>query len=69
MEHLERDRTLVSQIVRQVDGRHAAATQLALDRVAIGQGEQTGSEVRHRDSGRVCPTVVRPRGRGQSRQA
>ena len=31
-EHLERDLAVVLEVVREVDGRHAAAAELALDR-------------------------------------
>ena len=48
VQHLERDRPVVPEVVRQVDRGHAAATQLALHRVAVRQGNQTGSEVGHR---------------------
>ena len=38
VQHLERDPPLVLQILRQVDGGHPTASELALDRVAVGQG-------------------------------
>ena len=38
MEHLERDRPVVLQVLGQVDGRHAAAAELAVERVAVGEG-------------------------------
>jgi hypothetical protein len=38
VEHLEGDRPLVPQVPGQVDGGHPAAAELALDRVAAGQG-------------------------------
>ena len=41
MEHLERDEPLVPDVAREVHGGHAAAPELALDDVAIGEG---GSE-------------------------
>ena len=36
-EHLERDLAGMLEVLREVDGRHAAATDLALDRVAVGR--------------------------------
>ena len=38
VQHLEGDGTVVAEITRQVDGRHAAPTQLTLDGVAVDQG-------------------------------
>ena len=37
VQHLQRDRAVVPEVVGQVDGRHAAAAELALDRVAVIQ--------------------------------
>ena len=37
-QHLERDRTVVAQVPGEVDRRHPAAAELALERVAAGQG-------------------------------
>ena len=37
-QHLERDLAVVLQVAREVDGRHAARADLALDRVALGEG-------------------------------
>ena len=37
VEHLDRDAAIVLHVVREVHGRHAAATELALDAVAIGE--------------------------------
>ena len=56
-EHLERDRTVVPEVLRQPDGRHPAPAELALDPVAVGQG---GGELprgrRHRAAMRPCST-------------
>jgi len=38
MEHLQRDRPIVPTIMGQPDGSHAAASQLSLEAVAVGQG-------------------------------
>ncbi len=38
MQSLERDRTVVPEILREVHRRHAASTQLALNGVAVAQG-------------------------------
>ena len=38
LEHLERDLPLVLEVVGQVDGRHTALTDLALDAVAALEG-------------------------------
>ena len=37
-QHLERDLAVVPQVVREVDGGHAARAELALDAVAVGEG-------------------------------
>ena len=37
LEHLEGDTTLVPEVARDVDGRHAARADLPLDEVATGQ--------------------------------
>src|SRR6185436_7167495 len=48
-EHLERDRPVVPEIVRQPHRRHSAPAELALDPVAVGQGggEDVGGGRRH----------------------
>ena len=38
VQHLERDLAVVLEVVREVDRGHAAAAELALERVAVGQG-------------------------------
>jgi hypothetical protein len=38
VQHLERHRPIVLEILRQVDRGHAAATELPLNPVSIGQG-------------------------------
>ena len=38
MEHLERDLAVMPKVIRQIDCSHATASELALKRVAIGQG-------------------------------
>ena len=47
VEDLDRHRAVVLEIVREVDGGHAALAELALDAVAVGEG---GGEA----SRRVC---------------
>ena len=37
MQHLDRDRTIVLQIAREIDRRHSTSPELALDRVAVGE--------------------------------
>src|SRR5207247_1234009 len=37
-EHLERHLTVMLDVVREIDGRHAAAPQLSLDDIAAGEG-------------------------------
>ena len=37
-QHLERDLAVVPQVVGEVDRRHAAGAELALEAVAVGQG-------------------------------
>ena len=38
-EHLERDVAVVPEVVREVDGRHAAGAELALDDIPVGQND------------------------------
>ena len=37
-EDLERDRTFVTEVVREIDDGHPAAAELALERIAVGKG-------------------------------
>ena len=37
-QHLEGDRPLVPDVAREIDGGHAAAAELALDRITAGEG-------------------------------
>ena len=37
-EHLERDRSVMAKVVREVDGRHAAPAELMLDAVTVPEG-------------------------------
>ena len=48
-QHLERDEPVMLAVAREIHGRHAAATELALDLVAVGKGgaERIGDDVRH----------------------
>ena len=43
-QHLERDLAVVPEVVREVDGRHAAGAELALDAVAVRQGPLEAAE-------------------------
>ena len=46
MQHLERDRAVVLEVLGEVDRGHAAAAELALEAVAIGEGRlQGGAQV------------------------
>ena len=48
MKDLEGDGSIVPEVLRQEDGRHPPAAELALDRVAIRQsGRELASEVGH----------------------
>ena len=48
--HLERHVAVVAEIVREIDRGHAAAAELALDRVAAGQlRPEAVRDVRHRE--------------------
>ena len=49
VEHLEGDRTIVLEVVREVDDRHPAAAELALERVAVGEG--VAHTLRHSHAG------------------
>ena len=46
-EDLEGDLAVVLQVVGAVDGGHAAAAELALDRVAVGEGSAQGVRYAH----------------------
>ena len=55
VEHLDGDVAIVLEVVREVDCRHAARAELALDAVMAGQGAgQAGEDVvvRHGGTGR-----------------
>ena len=56
MEHLEGDRAVVLEVLGQVDRRHAAAAELALERVAIGERrlERLGKLEAHRVPSTSC---------------
>ena len=59
-EDLDGDGAIVLEVVREVDGGHAARTELALDAVAVGQRRsKTRGGVSHRVAGRssVDPTA------------
>ena len=43
--HFERDRAVVSEVVGEIDRRHAARAELALEAVAGGEGCPEGSEI------------------------
>ena len=45
VEHLDGDRPIQPEVARQPDRRHAAAPELALERVVIGEGG--GEKVAH----------------------
>ena len=48
MQQLQRDRTIVLEIVGEIDGRHPAATQLLVDAVLVGEGRsQAGIPIGH----------------------
>ena len=48
MEHLERHRPVVAEVVRQVDRRHAAAAQFPIEPVPVAEGGlESGAEVGH----------------------
>ena len=66
-QHLERDLAVVAQVVREVDGGHAARPELALDAVAVGQRRgQALVRVAHR--GRNRENMSRRRSVGHSFQ-
>jgi hypothetical protein len=44
-EYLERDRSVMPKVVREVDRRHTATAELTLDSVAVGEGGFEGSDV------------------------
>ncbi len=47
-EHLERDLTVVLEVVGEIDRSHPTATKLTLDGVAVGEGSlETFEEVGH----------------------
>src|SRR2546425_13264508 len=48
MEHLDRHRAVVSQVLRQIHGRHASPADLALDLAAVGyRGSEATEELYH----------------------
>ena len=67
MQHLDRDVAIVLEVVREVDGRHAAGAELALDAVAVGKrGGELVACLDHRVSARAwaCAIVARAGGFG-----
>ena len=71
MEHLERDRPIVPEVLREIDRGHPAPAQLALDPVTISQGSGEPGEV----DGQECssgamedrqPEISPPRDREES---
>jgi hypothetical protein len=50
MEHLERDRPIMPEVVRQEHRGHTAASELTLDPVAVGQGRLKVIRLRQGDS-------------------
>ena len=40
VQHLERHRAVVAEVGREIDRGHAAAAELALERVSVGQGRR-----------------------------
>ena len=55
VEHLERDGPVVPEVAGEVHGGHAAAPELALERVAVGQGGLQSIEVvGHRHPPATC---------------
>ena len=51
-EYLERDRSVMTKVVREVDRRHAAPAEFTLDAVAVSQGGFEGSGIRQWACGR-----------------
>jgi hypothetical protein len=49
MQHLDRDVALVLEVMREVDGGHAAGAEFALEAVAVGQCGGKAFEHAHRD--------------------
>src|SRR5438445_12794914 len=59
-QHLDRDRPVVLQVLREVYGSHAATTELPVDVVATGEGGAEAVEVAQaRGSGRGTPVRIR----------
>ena len=44
MQHLDGDVAIVLEVVREIDGGHAAGAELALDAVAVGEGGRESRE-------------------------
>ena len=51
-EHFERDRSVMTKVVREVDRRHAAPAEFTLDSVSVGKGSFEGSGIRQWACGR-----------------
>jgi hypothetical protein len=66
-EHLDRDRPVVPEVVRQEDGRHAAGADLAIEPIAVRQrGLEPRDQVGHVVAGREerCRKMARRGGLG-----
>jgi hypothetical protein len=66
MENLERCRPVVLEVLGQEDRGHTAASQLAVDPVAVGQSLKAIQQIGQACSGRGCTTLHRHGARGQS---
>ncbi len=61
VEDLDGDRAVVPAVVREIDGGHAARTELPLDAVTVGQGRGE-ADYRISQAGPLFPRVDQPKG-------
>ena len=54
-QNLQGDESIMSNVAREVDGRHTSAPELTLERVATPQGIDKGWRCRHRCRSPVVP--------------
>ena len=60
VEHLERDRPVVPEVLGEEDRRHPAATELALDRVAVSERLARPLKLTHPVSLLLSPFTLHP---------
>jgi len=64
--HLQRDRSIVCRVAREIDRGHAATADLTVDRISAGDGRGDSSGVGHGDSASRSQRTLLQRARRDS---